>query len=202
MHGWRLTDGRIMVPRRAGGPGGIIGDGMVPIAPDDPDFARWDAYLRTQEANRHSFAERFEETGGLPIWEGPLPVYPCFRLPLDTPERLTFEVRARSGGSAQARGIAVAMRLGRLQSRDGLRRVVKLWGAPQGVGARLTVHPAGDDDELLARPVWVNAADRHRSAVGDYGVLIEESAGLTVLRCSVGDGPADFDAVIVTITRS
>lgn len=42
----RLPDGRLRVPVRAEGPGGIVGDGMAEIGPDDPRYQQWDEYLR------------------------------------------------------------------------------------------------------------------------------------------------------------
>lgn len=41
----RLPDGRLLVPMRAEGPGGVVGDGLVAIGPDHPDFRTWSAYL-------------------------------------------------------------------------------------------------------------------------------------------------------------
>jgi hypothetical protein len=37
----KLENGRLLVPRRAEGPRGIIGDGIVEIGPDDPDYTAW-----------------------------------------------------------------------------------------------------------------------------------------------------------------
>ena len=42
----RLPDGRIVVPKRAEGEDGTIGDAMVPIGPDDPDYEGWDTMLK------------------------------------------------------------------------------------------------------------------------------------------------------------
>lgn len=39
----------IIAPKRAEGSGGVIGDGWVVLNPGDPDYAKWDAYLRAQE---------------------------------------------------------------------------------------------------------------------------------------------------------
>jgi hypothetical protein len=52
-----LPNGNLLVPRRAEGPNGEIGDGMVEIGPDDPKFQVWLDWLRnphpdaTQEAS-------------------------------------------------------------------------------------------------------------------------------------------------------
>lgn len=48
-HPERLPDGRLRVPRRAEGPGGVVGDALVVIGPDDPTFAAWDEDLRRRE---------------------------------------------------------------------------------------------------------------------------------------------------------
>lgn len=45
----RLPDGRLLVPMRAEGPGGIVGDGLVAIGPDHPDFQAWSDYLEGLE---------------------------------------------------------------------------------------------------------------------------------------------------------
>ena len=49
MNATRLADGSIRIPKRAEADG-VIGDGFVTIGPDDPDFAKWDEWLKTQEA--------------------------------------------------------------------------------------------------------------------------------------------------------
>ncbi len=46
----RNADGTLTVPKRAEGPGGMLGDGMVTIGPDDPDYAAWDAWFKRREA--------------------------------------------------------------------------------------------------------------------------------------------------------
>jgi hypothetical protein len=40
--------GTLLVPRRAEGPGGLVGDGMVEIGPDDPEYAEWAAEVARQ----------------------------------------------------------------------------------------------------------------------------------------------------------
>jgi len=42
----RLPDGKLIVPCRAEGDGGVVGDGMVEIGPDDPDYPAWDKWLK------------------------------------------------------------------------------------------------------------------------------------------------------------
>jgi hypothetical protein len=45
-----LPDGRIAdVPVRAESDDGVIGDGFATLAPGDPDFDKWDRWLRQQE---------------------------------------------------------------------------------------------------------------------------------------------------------
>jgi hypothetical protein len=41
----RLPNGNLLIPKRAEGPNGTIGDGMIEIAPNDPEFKKWDEYL-------------------------------------------------------------------------------------------------------------------------------------------------------------
>jgi hypothetical protein len=49
----RNADRTLTVPDRAEGPGGMIGDGMITIGPDDPRYAVWDRYLtRAGELSR------------------------------------------------------------------------------------------------------------------------------------------------------
>lgn len=43
----RLKDGRILVQLPGSGPDGEIAEGLVPIGPDHPAFAVWDAWLPT-----------------------------------------------------------------------------------------------------------------------------------------------------------
>ncbi len=43
----RLPDGRLRIPRTVELPG-LIGDAVVDIGPDDPDYAEWDAWIRGQ----------------------------------------------------------------------------------------------------------------------------------------------------------
>lgn len=49
MDATRNADGTITIPRRAEGPGGLIGDAMVTIGPDDPEYAVWDEWLKSQD---------------------------------------------------------------------------------------------------------------------------------------------------------
>jgi hypothetical protein len=46
----RQEDGGILVPMRAEGPEGMVGDGMLPIYEGHPDFEKWDAWLKREEA--------------------------------------------------------------------------------------------------------------------------------------------------------
>lgn len=39
---------RILIPARAEGPRGLIGDGTRTITPEDPEWATWDDYLKGQ----------------------------------------------------------------------------------------------------------------------------------------------------------
>jgi hypothetical protein len=50
----RLTEtGTLLVPRRAES-NGVVGDGMVEIGPDDPEYARWVAELERQQQPQES----------------------------------------------------------------------------------------------------------------------------------------------------
>ena len=51
MNATRNPDGTITIPRRAEGEDGLIGDGMATIGPDDPEYAAWDEWLKTQESD-------------------------------------------------------------------------------------------------------------------------------------------------------
>jgi hypothetical protein len=47
----RLRNGNLLVPARADSDdGGVIGDGMVEIGPDDPDYDEWVRELERQAA--------------------------------------------------------------------------------------------------------------------------------------------------------
>ena len=45
----RLDNGKLRVPRRCEGPEGFVGDGIVDIGPDDPEYAAWEAELNRLE---------------------------------------------------------------------------------------------------------------------------------------------------------
>jgi hypothetical protein len=45
-----LPNGRLLVPFRAEGPNGLIGDGMVEIGPEDPTFSEWADFLNHRSA--------------------------------------------------------------------------------------------------------------------------------------------------------
>ena len=47
---WRLPDGRIVAPRRAEGPGGVIGDGMATLGPGDLGYDEWDRHLAATDS--------------------------------------------------------------------------------------------------------------------------------------------------------
>jgi hypothetical protein len=46
----RLSNGNLLVPARAESDEGVIGDGMVEIGPDDPDYDEWVRQLERQRA--------------------------------------------------------------------------------------------------------------------------------------------------------
>jgi hypothetical protein len=46
-----LPNGNLLVPMRAEGDG-WIGDGLVEIGPDHPDFQRWKAFLERTQRER------------------------------------------------------------------------------------------------------------------------------------------------------
>ena len=49
MEAKRNDDGTLTVPGRAEGPDGMIGDGMITIGPDHPDYQAWDEWLQLQD---------------------------------------------------------------------------------------------------------------------------------------------------------
>lgn len=48
----RLDNDRLLVQMRAEGPGSIIGDGMVGIGPDHPDYEGWLPHLEETDTRR------------------------------------------------------------------------------------------------------------------------------------------------------
>ena len=52
MEAERRPDGSILAPMPAYGPGGVRGDGMVILQPEDPAYAEWDAWLRISETDQ------------------------------------------------------------------------------------------------------------------------------------------------------
>lgn len=51
MHAKELPNGNLLVPARAEGPNGEIGEGMREIGPDDPTYQIWLDWLRSQHPN-------------------------------------------------------------------------------------------------------------------------------------------------------
>lgn len=49
----RLPSGHLLVQMRAEGEG-IIGDALIEIGPEHPDYAKWDAWLRERDAKAQS----------------------------------------------------------------------------------------------------------------------------------------------------
>ncbi len=45
----KLPNGNLLVPKRAEGPDGIIGDGVEEIGPDNPDYEKWLPFLRYED---------------------------------------------------------------------------------------------------------------------------------------------------------
>jgi hypothetical protein len=41
MKAFLLPNGNMLVPLRAEGPGGIIGDGLIEVGPSNPEFDAW-----------------------------------------------------------------------------------------------------------------------------------------------------------------
>jgi len=46
----RLSNGHLVVPGVFEGPDGIVGEGMVELAPGDEGYEVWDAWLRRRQA--------------------------------------------------------------------------------------------------------------------------------------------------------
>lgn len=44
MRAFSLENGSLLVPRRAAGPDGMIGDGMVEVSPGSPEYLKWLPY--------------------------------------------------------------------------------------------------------------------------------------------------------------
>lgn len=59
MQAYKLDNGNLLIPRRAEGEGGLLGDGMVEVGPDDPDYKGWVEW----------YAKRGEEPPPLPKHE-------------------------------------------------------------------------------------------------------------------------------------
>lgn len=39
------SDGQVLVPTRAEGPSGLLGDGMLPLTPSHPQYKEWRKWL-------------------------------------------------------------------------------------------------------------------------------------------------------------
>ena len=50
-----LDDDRLLVPMRAEGPDGTMGDGMVEIGPDHPDYGAWLPHIEESGARRTGY---------------------------------------------------------------------------------------------------------------------------------------------------
>jgi hypothetical protein len=49
---------QILAPRRAEGPDGLVGVGIVELSPGDPDYDMWDKYLKSQRQGRSAAGKR------------------------------------------------------------------------------------------------------------------------------------------------
>jgi hypothetical protein len=45
----RLENGNLLIPRRAEA-GGVVGDAVVEIGPDDPEYREWEKYFKDTKA--------------------------------------------------------------------------------------------------------------------------------------------------------
>lgn len=61
----RLDNGNILMPVRMEGPNGELGDGMVEITPEDPEFGKMQAELPLDEAGYNAALDRERENRGL-----------------------------------------------------------------------------------------------------------------------------------------
>lgn len=62
MQAQRLENGNLLIPKRAEGPDGLLGDGMVEIGPDHPDYQEWLAEVRQWEQEQKP-GNKAEEDG-------------------------------------------------------------------------------------------------------------------------------------------
>jgi hypothetical protein len=48
----QIIDGKVWVPMRAEGPDGLIGDGMVEMSPDDPEYEKLKAEIEANDLTK------------------------------------------------------------------------------------------------------------------------------------------------------
>jgi hypothetical protein len=54
MRAYKLTNGHLQIPRSAEGPDGLIGDGMIEIGPEDPEYQKWLPYAEEKVSPKPS----------------------------------------------------------------------------------------------------------------------------------------------------
>lgn len=58
MRAFKVTESMLLVPKRAEGPGGLVGDGWALLRRGEPDFEAWLPYVEPMPASMHGLVER------------------------------------------------------------------------------------------------------------------------------------------------
>ncbi|GAA5050415.1 tetratricopeptide repeat protein [Nocardia callitridis] len=161
-------------------------------------YSSWGAGNSTQD---QSLAERYRSADPI-TWHGTL-VYPMYTTRIGpVPTVVTVKlVSAAPPPGLRSVGIGLSVVEGYVDLNGRRLPGVDAWSdALVGGGAGIEVTPTGPGTLVTLTPVWVDGFGVHKSWVGNYGMVIENTQdGRIVLWCSIGEGPANFANLVAEV---
>lgn len=152
-----------------------------------------------------NFAAQFEAAGGGPIEYQGLQLYAWYEMPVSKGDKLQVSlVRFAKRGPRQAMRVTCRGR-GQMEINGVVGRDFVLWADTLkriGHQAKITVLRPGRDGMVIFQNMWEDPKyGTFMYGLGCSSVQICDEPEGTVLRCSDGSCPPDFDDLVLTIKR-
>jgi hypothetical protein len=143
-------------------------------------------------------SDLFAASGGEPVDYRGHTAHTAYRRSLSRPTEVELVVRSEQvpDGVDLRQGVRLAMRSGMLEVFGASDRAAELWSDYAPLRVRITCSPADEEDEFAVWNVW-EYGGVPAQWIGQAGMLIEESADETVLRCSNGLDEPRFDDLVI-----
>lgn len=147
--------------------------------------------------NIETLAARFQKSKGQPIELGSDSVWPMYQVQI-APGRHLLEIQRKSAKENPTQGLRLKLGSGELLINGQILSDVVLWAdnSPDAIEVAIQAKKA---TVLKIWNVWSVEGTMH-AWIGNAGMLVEESDGHLLFRCSDGIGEVDFSDLIVSAT--